>query len=472
MTLNRFVALTVCATLTACGGGGSGSSSSPIVQIPTTTAPPTTPTPAPAPAPAPITGFTKITSTAIQNAFINWEALSVADINRDNKLDIVMANGSGGLTTPMKSIEPPTTILVNDGANRFTRIDTSGLKPTGWVNDWVILPTPDGGNPYIFGIDHGRESPTYMLETKMKMPIYRIEEGKIIEYTDKLSNNNEEWRHAANQIGDLNKDGYPDFVVANSNMDQAFSVYFGEKQNIFIPQNFGDYSNVKSSKFIGIAGATAILDVGGDGDLDFIVFPYVKAYGEHRNAEIFLYQNGALSEVKTFIAKSSDIPDNAGYSFTAIADLNKDGLSDIVAVLEIGGATKNTIAVMLQTKLGSFEIKYFSTSEFKGHADSKTQLYDMDADGDLDIIYGGALKNVSTDLSKNLFLNDGNGSFVLSEAKNQEIFKSVNWDGYARTFVSDFNGDGLGDVLVLQESYVSGVQTITPMVFINSGKFG
>ena len=43
MTLNRFVALTVCATLTACGGGGSTSSSSPIVTIPTT--PPTAPTP-------------------------------------------------------------------------------------------------------------------------------------------------------------------------------------------------------------------------------------------------------------------------------------------------------------------------------------------------------------------------------------------------------------------------------------------
>ena len=49
MTINRFVALTVCATLTACGGGGSGSSSSPIVQIPTTTTPPPAPTPPPPP---------------------------------------------------------------------------------------------------------------------------------------------------------------------------------------------------------------------------------------------------------------------------------------------------------------------------------------------------------------------------------------------------------------------------------------
>lgn len=43
MTLNPFVALTVCATLSACGGGGSTSSSSPVVQIPTNTTPPPPP---------------------------------------------------------------------------------------------------------------------------------------------------------------------------------------------------------------------------------------------------------------------------------------------------------------------------------------------------------------------------------------------------------------------------------------------
>jgi hypothetical protein len=54
MTINRFVALTVCATLTACGGGGSGSSSSPIVQIPTATTPPPAPPPPPPPPPPPV----------------------------------------------------------------------------------------------------------------------------------------------------------------------------------------------------------------------------------------------------------------------------------------------------------------------------------------------------------------------------------------------------------------------------------
>jgi hypothetical protein len=54
MTINRFVALTVCATLTACGGGGSTSSSSPIVTIPTTTTPPPAPPPPPPPPPPPV----------------------------------------------------------------------------------------------------------------------------------------------------------------------------------------------------------------------------------------------------------------------------------------------------------------------------------------------------------------------------------------------------------------------------------
>lgn len=45
MTLKRFVALTACATLAACGGGSSTSSSSPVATIPTGTTPPTAPTP-------------------------------------------------------------------------------------------------------------------------------------------------------------------------------------------------------------------------------------------------------------------------------------------------------------------------------------------------------------------------------------------------------------------------------------------
>jgi hypothetical protein len=95
----------------------------------------------------------------------------------------------------------------------------------------------------------------------------------------------------------------------------------------------------------------------------------------------------------------------------------------------------------------------------------------MDGDGDLDLYYGGSLKNTVSDLSRNLFLNDGNGRFELSEVKNQSIFKDVTWQGYARTFIADFNKDGLGDILVLQESFVSNVQTVTPMVFLNSGYF-
>ncbi len=419
-----------------------------------------------------IFSFQKIVSDPVQNAFLNWEALSVADINGDKKLDVVMANGAGGLFTALKPTDPPTTILLNDGSNRLTKLDTSSLKPTGWVNDWVIFTAPDGGNPYVLGIDHSRESgPNNSFEAKMKMPIYRIENGKVVDYTDLVKNNIEDWRHAANQIGDLNKDGIIDFVVANSNMDQGFTVYYGDKRDLFIKQDFDKYTYWNSPNSVGITGAIAMLDIGGDGDLDFITLPYIKAYGEHRNAEMFIYENGALSSVKTFLAKAPEIADNNGYSFTAVADLNGDGLADIAAVLEVSGASKNMIAIMLQNKSGSFDVTYFPTSEFQGHADSKIQLYDMDGDGDLDLYYGGSLKNTVSDLSRNLFLNDGNGRFELSEVKNQSIFKDVTWQGYARTFIADFNKDGLGDILVLQESFVSNVQTVTPMVFLNSGYF-
>ena len=54
----------------------------------------------------------------------------------------------------------------------------------------------------------------------------------------------------------------------------------------------------------------------------------------------------------------------------------------------------------------------------------------------------------------------------------EQIFEGVSWDGTARTHLADFNGDGLGDLLVLQSVWTSATsQAVTPIVFLNKMAF-
>jgi hypothetical protein len=70
-----------------------------------------------------------------------------------------------------------------------------------------------------------------------------------------------------------------------------------------------------------------------------------------------------------------------------------------------------------------------------------------------------------SDLKYNVFYGDSSGRFARNENKSSELFKDVSWEGTARTHMADFNGDGLGDLLVLQQN--NGL--ITPIIFINAG---
>ena len=448
--------------------------------------------------------FERITSASVIDVNLNWEAINVADLNGDGKGDLVLANGPAGKSgEPIAETDLRTSIFLNDGSNKLVLADTSKLRPTGWVNDWVILPAATG-NPYIVGIDHGREvafDPKYFS----KLEIFRFENGSFVDLSETPVGNSIAFYHNASSIGDLNNDGLPDFVSAKLS-EGNFSIFYGDRTTIFNEvtvqvlgsnkfQTWGSNENVSNT------GAALIIDIKNDGQNDFILLPFTHStqYGgdfEGIYAEVFRFKDGAFETATRFNVKSGvdfSLSNSWGYSFAQVADLNNDGLQDFVALAENPDSDApsgfRAFVTFIQKPDGSFDVSKAFTGEdviadpkqsvqnYAGKneiwSEYKFQLVDIDGDNILDLFWGSWFNGKPSDLLVSTFFGDGTGHFSRNEAKAAKIFEGISWDGTARTHMADFNGDGLGDLLVLQSVWTSSTsQTVTPVVFMNSVTFG
>lgn len=172
-------------------------------------------------------------------------------------------------------------------------------------------------------------------------------------------------------------------------------------------------------------------DIDGDGDIDFI--------SSASNKEFFqLYKNNGDNTYELI-----EVPNNNGRETLAMADINNDGLVDIIC-------TTNTI--LLQQPDGTF------VEEFINDASSietyyRCNIVDMDGDGLLDIV---ALNYKSFDFDLMILKNKGNLEF-------EPILLNDTYDhGY--TTVVDYNEDGLPDILSVFKN-----QDVNFIIQVNNG---
>lgn len=441
--------------------------------------------------------YSKVSSSPLNDTQINSnrEGIAVIDVNADGRKDIVITN-AGSPSEPIAPTDPPITILFGQENGTFTVADTSTLSPTGWINDYVF--TDSNGNGYleIIAIDHGREiayEPSYWSQ----LPVYEFDpmQGKFLEYTSQTLGNTKAFYHNAANTADVNEDGLNDFIVATMSLPNV-RIFLGDEDTLFrdataavLGNRYAQIVEWNSASYIN-PGAAGALDVGGDGDFDLFLLPYIDLYTDHQEyGQLFTFENGRFVSDQLFNVRNNsylDLPASWGYSFSRIDDINGDGLQDILAFAESPSNNAGGTAIfvsMIQRTDGTFEITPTFPAEplitdrrgelFAGNLwhDYKFSLEDLDGDNDLDLYWGQWFGGRSPYLKDGIFLNDGSGHFFRDTATGDAIGSQINWSGNsgARTYMSDLDYDGIGDFLVFDTNWSSGQAATTIHAYYSSG---
>ncbi|CAF4508964.1 unnamed protein product, partial [Rotaria socialis] len=237
--------------------------------------------------------------------------------------------------------------------------------------------------------------------------------------------------------GDFNNDSILDIAVANYGSND-FVILFGVDDGSFLCGN--SYGTGQASA----PRALAVGDFNGDNRLDVAVI------------------NSALNSISIFLQNGKDIYAGVqSYSTSsksqpyavAVADLNSDGLLDIV-VTNYG---TDNIGIFLGRGSGVFNtLTTYSTGTFSGPSD--IDIADLNNDNRLDIV----VSNYRTDNVAILF-GYGNGSFY-----NRVFYSTGNYSQPNTVIICDFNNDKILDIAVAN----SGASDIFILYGFGHGIFG
>jgi len=241
-------------------------------------------------------------------------------------------------------------------------------------------------------------------------------------------------------IGDMNGDGLPDLVSAD------FDV------SLFLQKSPGTFAS-PVSLYSGGANWVAVGDLNGDSLPDIALTDAVGVK--------VLMHTGAAGSV-TYAAPVSVFtqsidPGITGANLIAIADVNGDGLNDLVITDPGPVGSPPTVNVLLQDagNRGTF----MKAVSYPLDADSIPQsivIADVNGDGKPDIVIGGSLV-------VNVLLQSATtpGTFLAAAS-----YPVSNANEIA---VADVNGDGLADIVVptgVSHPIVSGIATNNPGVLL------
>jgi hypothetical protein len=247
-------------------------------------------------------------------------------------------------------------------------------------------------------------------------------------------------------VADVNSDGRPDAVVANTNINTpGLGVLLGNGSGGF---------TLYASK--AIPGATpylsnvAVADVNGDGKLDALVC--ATTYSATNPSKLLvLFGNGTGDFTQ---ASSPSIGTNSEPSSVVVADVNADGKPDAL----VTDYSSSRLLVLLGNGAGIFTLQATASSTGAGSGPKSVVVADANGDGKLDALTANAY-----DGTIGVLLGNGTGGFTLQA--NSPV---VGPGGSTQSLViADVNKDGKLDVLAGD----SGANTLAVLLGNGAGGF-
>jgi hypothetical protein len=259
-------------------------------------------------------------------------------------------------------------------------------------------------------------------------------------------------------IADVNSDGKPDLIVANSNCGQGCSgdgsigVLLGNGNGTF--QFARSYSSGGRQPF-----SVAVADVNGDGNPDVLVGEFCASFCPVDGLVAVLLGNGdgAFQAPLLYFAGGA-APDSIG-----VADLNGDGKPDLVVAESCATVScldsrlvgsVSLVGVLLGNGDGTFQ----TAQIYASGATNPEQLTvaDVNGDGKLDVIFANACMDALCIPHPGLgvisvLLGNGDGSF-----QQPKTYASGGFNAWT-VGVGDINRDGKPDVVVANNCFFSDI---------------
>ncbi len=236
-------------------------------------------------------------------------------------------------------------------------------------------------------------------------------------------------RPAAVAIADVNQDGHPDLIVANSNAN-SLSVLLGDGTGGFAAAvNIGVGSRPLS---------VVVADFNGDGKMDL-----ATANSGADSVSVLLGNgDGTFGAAASFSVGSTPVALDTG-------DFNSDMKPDLV----VANSNSNNVSLLLGDGSGGFAAATNASVDSSPHT---VAVGDFNSDGKLDVVTANTSSN---DVS--VLLNNGSGGF--GAATNYSVGTAP-----FSVVVGDFNGDGKADLATANYN----TNNVSVLLNNGSGSFG
>lgn len=357
--------------------------------------------------------FKEVTAThlpaSVKKAYNSMDA-SIADIDKDGDLDIVLA------IEFYKNV-----ILINDGKGSFS--DGSGLLPDKMAKaatkPYQYYPYHDSEDVMIEDINKdGLLDILFVTEDDKTNELYIQQPDKTFkDMSDDFPVGN-----VSNALikGDFDGDGWVDFIVGNNG------------QNNYLKNDKGTLVDDTKNRLPVISDVTQDVEVGDyddDGDLDLLVG------NEDDNRLLLNDGKGVFTDItdKVFVDGISEETREADF-----ADIDNDGDLDVYFANVQMFTPKKPIQRLLINEDGKYTDKGAERLKFNnvvGLLDA--DFFDIDNDGDQDLLLA-KLNGFS------IGINNGKGHF--EEQTNKFLESPINNAIIVDIEVADFNKDGKPDI--------------------------